>query len=216
MQTLIEHITNAGLGDRVVTEAQLSRLLDGTPQRRYNLVNRALHRGDLLRLRRGRYLLSSAVKQAKVHPFVLAQALQPGSYISFETALSFHGWIPESTPITMSVTPNRRRQTLDIPKFGQFLYYPLALNTGWFLENVDRDTFAGQSCLIAQPLRALLDIFCLRKLDFPGLRSLTEGMRIDEYELATIGIDDLERLRPVYQHKRMDTCISALQRELIQ
>jgi len=59
MQTLIEHITNAGLGERVVTEAQLSRLLDGTPQRRYNLVNRALHRGDLLRLRRGRYLLSS-------------------------------------------------------------------------------------------------------------------------------------------------------------
>jgi predicted transcriptional regulator of viral defense system len=216
MGTLIEHITNAGLGERVVTETQLSRLLDGTPQRRYSLINRALHRGDLLRLRRGRYLLSSAVKQGKVHPFVLAQALLPGSYISMETALSFHGWIPESTPITMCITPDRRRRILDIPKFGQFHYYPLALNTGWFLEGVDRDTLAGQSCLIAQPLRALLDILCLRKIDYPGIRSLTEGMRIDEYGLASIDSDDLERMRPVYQHKRMDTCISAMQRELKQ
>jgi predicted transcriptional regulator of viral defense system len=216
MEILTEHITNAGLGESVVTEAQLSRLLDGTPQRRYNLVNRALHRGELLRLKRGRYLLSSAVKQGKMHPFVLAQALLPGSYISMETALGFHGWIPESTPITMSVTPHRRRQTLDIPKFGQFQYFPLALNTGWFLEGVDRDTLAGQSCMMAQPLRALLDMFCLRKIDYPGIRSLTEGMRIDEYELASIDRDDLERMRPVYQHKRMETCISAMQRELKQ
>lgn len=216
MEILTEYITNAELGERVVTEAQLSRLLDGTPQRRYNLVNRALHRGELLRLKRGRYLLSSAVKQGKIHPFVLAQALLPGSYISMETALSFHGWIPESTPITMSVTPHRRRQTLDIPKFGQFRYFPLALNTGWFLEGVGRDTLAGQSCMMAQPLRALLDMFCLRKIDYPGIRSLTEGMRIDEYELASIDKDDLERMRPVYQHKRMETCISAMQRELKQ
>lgn len=69
---------------------------------------------------------------------------------------------------------------------------------------------------MAQPLRALLDIFCLRKIDYPGIRSLTEGMRIDEHELASIDRDDLERMRPVYQHKRMETCISAMQRELKQ
>lgn len=214
MRSLIEYITTAGLGERVVTEGQLSRLLGGTPQRRYNLVNRALHKGDLLRLRRGRYLLSSAARHGKMHPFVLAQALIPGSYISFETALSFHGWIPESTPVTMSVTPDRRRQTLDIPEFGQFNYYPLALNKGWFLESVNREALAGKSFLIAQPLRALLDIFCLRKLDYQGLRSLTEGMRIDEAELSTIDNDNLERLRPVYQHKRMNLFIAVMQKEL--
>ena len=61
------------------TERQLARLLDGTPQRRYNLVT-ALHDGELLRLRRGRYLLASGLAQRKSHPFVLAQALRPGSY----------------------------------------------------------------------------------------------------------------------------------------
>jgi len=70
--------------------------------------------------------------------------------------------------------------------------------------------------MMAQPLRALLDMFCLLKIDYPGIRSLTEGMRIDEYELASIDKDDLERMRPVYQHKRMETCISAMQKELKQ
>ena len=85
--------------------AQLARLLDGTPQRRYNLVNRALKHGELLQLRRGLYLLAPQSANKLPHPFVLAQALQTGSYISFETALSFHGWIPESVPVTLSVVP---------------------------------------------------------------------------------------------------------------
>jgi predicted transcriptional regulator of viral defense system len=214
MSKLTEQIKKAGLAGRVITDAQLARLLDGTSQRRYNLVNRALNRGELLRLRRGRYLLASAARQAKAHPFALAQALLPGSYISFETALSFHGWIPESTPVTMSVTPDRRRHAIDIPDFGQFLYYPLALNRGYFLEGVDREVFAGRSCLIAQPLRALLDLFCLRKLDYPGLGSLIEGMRIDEDELSVIDNEHLQRLMPVYQQKRMGAFISSLQKEL--
>lgn len=85
MNSLTEKILEANWNERVFTEGQLARLLDGTPQRRYNLVNRALHDGELLRLRRGRYLLASALAQRKLHPFVLAQALQPGSYVSFET-----------------------------------------------------------------------------------------------------------------------------------
>jgi predicted transcriptional regulator of viral defense system len=214
MSILTEHIQKAGLAGRVITDAQLARLLDGTLQRRYNLVNRALHWGELLRLRRGRYLLASVARQAKMHPFVLAQALLPGSYISFETALSFHGWIPESTPVTMSVTPDRRRHTITIPHFGQFLYYPLALNKGFFLEGVDREIFEGHSCLVAQPLRALLDLFCLRKLDYPGIKSLIEGMRIDEDELSTIDNEHLQRLLPVYQHIRMGAFISSMQKEL--
>ena len=121
MNTLLKKISQADLAERVVTDAQLARLVDGSPQRRYNLVNRALHQGELLHLRRGRYLLASSAQRRKVHPFVIAQSLQTGSYISFETALSFHGWIPESTPVTMSVTPGRRSQEIEIPTLGSTL-----------------------------------------------------------------------------------------------
>ena len=41
---LVKKIQQADLGERVVTDGQLARLLDGSPQKRYNLVNRALHR----------------------------------------------------------------------------------------------------------------------------------------------------------------------------
>jgi len=42
MNPVIEKIHQANQTNRVITESQLSRLLNGTPQRRYNLVNRAL------------------------------------------------------------------------------------------------------------------------------------------------------------------------------
>ena len=212
MNVLIKKIQQADMAERVVTNAQLARLLDGSPQRRYNLVNRALHQGELLHLRRGYYLLAAAVQHRKVHPFVLAQALQPGSYVSFETALSFHGWIPESTPVTMSVTPGPRRHEFDISRVGLFRFYPLALRRGFFLEGVDRQTFAGKSALVANPLRALLDLVCLRKLDYPDIPVLGESLRIDKDEFASLKDDELQRMIPVYQHKRLVTFIKSLQK----
>lgn len=213
MQTLTEKLIQAGWAGRVLSQTQLARLLDGTPQRRYNLVNRALQHGELLQLRRGFYLLSPQQQSKMPHPFVLAQALQNGSYISFETALSFHGWIPESVPVTLSVLPGRRRLEVDHPLLGLFRFYPLALRQGYFLEAVDRHTFAGQAVLVAQPLRALLDIVCLRKLEVDSIEDLMQSMRIDASLLTQR--TDWQTLQRVYTHKRMTTALAALQQEVI-
>lgn len=214
MQTLTEKLIQAGWAGRVLLQTQLARLLDGTPQRRYNLVNRALQHGELLQLRRGCYVLAPYLQQQPPHPFVLAQALQPGSYISYETALSFHGWIPEAVPVTMSVLPGRRRLEVNHAVLGLFRFYPLALRQGHFLDAVDRHTFAGQAALIAQPLRALLDIFCLRKLEFNGVKALTQSMRIDADLLLQTAPATWQTLQQVYSHKRMTAGIQALQQEL--
>ncbi|MGB4582526.1 MAG: hypothetical protein WBI05_00090 [Rhodoferax sp.] len=211
MQTLTEKLIHAGWADRVFSQAQLARLLEGTPQRRYNLVNRALQHGELLQLRRGLYLLAPQLQNKLPHPFVLAQALQSGSYVSFETALSFHGWIPESVPVTLSVVPGRRRLEVDLAALGLFRYYPLALRQGYFLEAVDRHTFAGQTALVAQPLRALLDIVCLRKLAIDSIQALTQSMRIDDGLLMQTKSPTWQALQQVYAHKRMATAIDALQ-----
>lgn len=210
MQRLTEELIQAGWAKRVLSHTQLARLLEGTPQRRYNLVNRALRHGELLRLRRGLYLLAPARGGRTPHPFVLAQALQPGSYISFETALSFHGWIPESAPVTVSVVPGRRRLELDPAGLGLFRFIPLALRRGYFLEAVDRVPFAGQTALVAQPLRALADIICLRKLDAVSVASLTRSMRIEAERLARIGPGAWRGMERVYAHKRMLIAIRGL------
>lgn len=210
MQTLTEKLILAGWVGRVITQAQLARLLAGTPQRRYNLVNRALQHGELLQLRRGLYLLAPQLQTKAPHPFVLAQALQPGSYVSFETALSFHGWIPEAVPITLSVLPGRRRLETNLRALGLFRFFPLALQTGQFLAAVDRYTFTDQAALVAQPLRALLDIVCLRKLEEATIKTLTQSMRIDAELLLRTPARTWQALQQVYAHKRMLAAIDAL------
>jgi predicted transcriptional regulator of viral defense system len=192
----------------VLSHTQLARLLDGTPQRRYNLVNRALRHGELLQLRRGLYLLARDRKTP--HPFVLAQALQPGSYVSFETALGFHGWIPESVPVTLSVTPGPRSVKVDHAVLGLFRFFPLAIRPGHFLATVDRCAFAEQAALVAHPLRALADIICFRKLEEGGVRALARSLRIDTERLMRTQPAVWRALERVYAHKRMTLAIRAL------
>jgi hypothetical protein len=214
MQTLTEAIIAAGRRERVLSESQLARLLGGSAQRRYNLVNRALHRGELIRLRRGCYRLATSLAGSALHPFVVAQALRAGSYVSLESALSFHGLIPEAVPSTLSIIPGLRRDEMTAPDLGTFLFQPLALNPGYFLEGVERVVLDGQAALVARPLRALLDRCCLFKADWPGLADLLHSLRIDPDGLAALRADDLDALKPVYRHRRLRTLIDAMQREL--
>ena len=214
MQTLTEAIIAAGLSERILSESQLARLLSGTAQRRYNLVNRALHRSELIRLRRGCYRLATAITGTAPHPFVVAQALRPGSYVSLESALSFHGLIPEAVPSPLSIVPGRRREDMTVPEFGTFLFRPLALNPGYFLEGVERVVLDGQAALVARPWRALLDRCALFKADRAGLADLLSSLRIDRDDLAALNADELDALRSVYRHRRLRTLVDTLQRDL--
>lgn len=211
MQTLSELLINAGLAGRVLTQAQVVRLVGGTAQRCYGLVNRSLRHGELLQLRRGLYVVAPTRLVKLPHPFVLAQALQPGSYVSFETALGFHGWIPEAVPVTLSVPPGRRQLTLQHAALGLFRFVPLALQRGQFLAAVERQNFAGQTALVAQPLRALLDMVCLRKLNPVAMVELVPSMRVDPALLAQVPPDQWQAVQAVYSHQRMALNIAALQ-----
>ena len=213
MQTLTEQLIDRGFNNRVIVDSQLARLITGTPQRRHSLVNRALKAGELLRLRRGTYLLAEKYRDYAAHPFALAQAYVPGSYVSFETALAWHGWIPEAVYITASVTPGRKSYAYDHPQLGSFSFHPLATRAGFFLELVDREQINGQTMLIARPVRALMDLVCLRKAEWKGMKWLQEGLRIDDEHLGQITRADIGTLKPVYKHKRVNDFLGALARE---
>jgi len=215
MQTLTEKLIMSGWAGRVISQTQLTSMLDGTPQRRYNLVNRALRHGELMQLRRGLYLLAPHLQSQPPHSFVLAQALQPGSYVSFETALSFHGWIPESVPVTLSVLPGRRRLEFDLMTLGLFRFYPLALQRGHFLAAVDRHVFASHAGLVAQPMRALLDIVCLRKLEGDDIKTLIPSMRIDVELVRQTPACTWHALQQIYTHKRAANAIEVLQKVIL-
>ena len=55
--------------------------------------------GRVVQLRRNVYLLGQPWRRIEPHPFVVANALQRPSYVSLQSALAYHGMIPEAAPV---------------------------------------------------------------------------------------------------------------------
>ncbi len=214
MQTLTQQLTAVGLNDRILTDHQLRRLIAGTDQRRHHLVSRAVKAGELVRLRRGLYVLSDEFRGHPSHPYAVAQMLVPGSYVSLETALAFHGWIPEAVYTTASIVPGRKVKEFRHERLGLFTFQPLAIQQGSFLELVRRVEASGQRFLVAQPLRALLDLVCLKKIEWQGFAWIEQGLRVDVDALSKVTGAELRTLKDVYKHQRVRKFISELEHSL--
>ena len=147
--------------------------------------------------------------------FAVAQSRLPGSYISFETALSYHGWIPESVFTTASVSPGRKTLEYTTAAFGSFAFHPLAIHQYRLLTSVDRVVLGKQAALVAQPLRAILDLVALRKQPWQGLEWLTSGMRIDQAQLLALKRQDFAAMKPVYKHKAVNAFLDQLDDALL-
>lgn len=210
MQTLTTLIIAAKLADRVISDSQVARLVMGSDQRRYHLVNRALKAGELIRMRRGLYVLANRFRSVPCHPFSLAQIIEPGSYISLESALSFHGWIPEVVFTTASVLPGRKAKECRHEQFGLFTFNPLAIQAGSFLELVHRQQSDKQVFLLASPMRALMDLVCLKKIEWQGMGWIESSMRIGPEVWGDVTSAQLGALKQVYKHKRVNHFIVEL------
>lgn len=214
MTPLTEIIIESGRAERPLTAQQLEHLLEGGRGRRYGLVNRALKSNELLQVRRGLYVLARKYRRYDLHPFVLAQQLLPGSYISVESALSFHGWIPEAVHTVLSVTAKGKSHSYEHETLGKFEFRRMTVNPGYFLQAVSRHELQNQVALIAEPLRALFDLVYLRKLQWQGFDYLINGLRIDEQKLRAVTSLDITKLLDVYSGKREREFIDGLQRSL--
>ena len=138
-------------------------------------LSRWTHAGKIRQLRRGLYTLAPPYNRVSPHPFLLANALVSGSYVSGISALAFYGLIPEYVPRTLSVTLARPSQWE-----SGFIFQHLAprLFFGYQLIEVAR----GQFAFIAQPEKAILD-----------LAHLTPASDTQEY-LTQLRLQNLERV----------------------
>lgn len=214
MSPLTELIIKSGNSDRILSAGQLQRLLGGSSARRYGLVNRALKSGELIQLQRGLYLLSNAYRSTPAHPYALAQQMVPGSYVSAETALGFHGWIPEIVHSVLSVTARGKSVDYEHETLGKFEFRRMTVASGYWLRGVARHELQQQVALIAEPVRALLDLVYLRKLPWQGLEYLLEGLRIDEQALRDQPSRQIIQLLDVYKGRREQRFIRQLSRAL--
>ena len=118
-------------------------------------LSRWVKAGRLLQLRRGLYALAPVWQKGEPpHPFLIANALQRGSYVSLQSALAFHGVIPEHVPVVTSVGP-RRPETVHT-EMGIFQFNHLA---GGLLFGYKRlEVAPRQFAFVAGPEKALLDL----------------------------------------------------------
>ena len=88
----------------VFTTRELGTLGMPSPGGVRGAIRRALESGDFIRLRRGLYALAPHLRKRPVEAHLVAQDVYGPSYVSLETALSMHGWIPEGVFSTSCVT----------------------------------------------------------------------------------------------------------------
>ncbi len=194
-----------------LSEDQLAHYLGGTVNSRYSRLKRAVKQGHLIRIKRGLYCLSERLAKKASHPFELAQLIYGPSYISLESALSFHGLIPEAVHSITSATIKRNKK-LQTP-LGQFIYFRLPVDN--FFIGVNHIKENEHQFFIASPWKALLDyIYCYKK-EWYDLSPIQKSLRIELNDLPKINTDELQQLNLFYHNKRIKNFIKNIPRELI-
>ena len=154
-------------------------------------LSRWASKGRLHRLRRGLYALAPPYRKVKPHPFVVANRLVRPSYVSLQSALAFHGLIPESVPVTTSITTGRPGK-FSTP-LGGFLFRHVQAPLFQGFHEVEMDQ--RQPAVVATPEKALLDLLYLEKGSDSEAFIAELRLEMDD----GFDLEELERLRQTFR-----------------
>lgn len=149
--------------------------------------------GDLIRLRRGLYVVNPELSGKNINMPLCANHIYGPSYVSLHWALRWYGLIPERV-FRMTSTTFRPSKTFETP-FGIFDYYKV--ETEYFPIGIRMVTEDGVSFLIATPEKALCDLILydnyLPAKSVKGLmRYLEDDIRFDMDELAHFDVEIIQ------------------------
>ncbi len=185
-----------------------------TENARKVFVNRAVKSGEIIRLKPGLFCMAELYRKSTLHPFVLAASLHFPSHISLESALDYHGLIPEAVYTVTSVTSQRSRAFKN--PLGNFSYQRVPTNlprAGVEATKIDFQTWA----FIASPLRAIADLLYLRRevnWKRDGLGFLLDSMRMDLDDLRNVSFKHFHAVNKSIRNKRTRSYIEGLREEL--
>lgn len=139
------------LGSRPVTSAQLYGCMRGfsAPHAHVAVMRR---RGELVPLRRGLYVCRA--KGVLLSEGLIANWIVSPSYVSYETALSWHGIIPERVAVVRSACTARSKVFQNAT--GRYAYTQVA--PGYFELGQTMQGRGSDAYLIARPEKALCDL----------------------------------------------------------
>ena len=194
------------------TDSDIANLFPGSRNHLYGLVKRAIANKEIIHIRRGLYCLAPKYQRREVNLRSLAQTIYGPSYVSLESALSYHGWIPEAVYTVTSVSRKKSKE-FDTP-LGIFSYTHIPLNV--FYSDVERveDSSTGSFILMARPMKALTDYVYVYKKDWHGLEPAVKSLRIETDQLRQVSCGELDSLCLNYRSRRVHKFIEGTKKDL--
>jgi predicted transcriptional regulator of viral defense system len=210
MQTLTEiALQRAERG--IFTRLEAACWVDNEGARLDALLKRCVSAKEIVRICRGLFCLSTQYTRRQIHPFELSQRIYGPSYISLESALSYHGWIPEAVYSVTGVSLKRSRD-VETP-LGFFSYTRIPQNI--LFAGVRRQKLAdGGTFLVAEPLKALADYVYTHSCEWSGIAPAVESLRIEESELNNLTTESFEQLKGVYRSARVHRFLTQIKKEM--
>ena len=169
-----------------------------------NKANRLCEAKEIIRLKRGLYVVNPEISDKKVNEFLIANHLYGPSYVSKQSALRFYGLIPERVYEITSMTTRLAKSYVNT--FAKFTYTHCPAD--YFGVGVKPYHQEGLSFLIASPEKALCDMMIystrLNLRFMHEMRSyLEDDIRFDMSQLADLNLDLLREIKEVGMKKQM-------------
>lgn len=188
----------------LTTSRQLSESLSKYSNRKGKIA-RMVKNGEIFPVIRGLYETDKNAYSPS-----LANAIYAPSYLSFESALSYYGLIPERVFSCKSATCGKRRKKHYSTPFGRFDYmdipkavFPLALS---------HCNMFGHDILTASPEKAVCDQLYSYSGSFKSQKMLEEylfeNMRYDDEEFAALDGAVIKQIAPLYGRKNLNMLAS--------
>ena len=157
-------------------------------------IHELLKKNVLIPLKKGLYIAGPSLEASKPEPYLVANAMYGPSYISLQTALSYHGLIPERVHEIASMTTKSSR-SFSTP-IGTFSYTKLPLP--YYAYGIEQIQLTPrQRALMASPEKALCDIVVATsgivfRSRVQARDYVLENLRIDETRLRSLNATMME------------------------
>lgn len=207
-------VTGLDIRDRIPGDVldyqQLTSLLRGYAKPR-DRITALLAGGELVRLRKGLYVLGERYRRQPLIREQLANLIYGPSYVSLDYTLSRHGLIPERVDEVTSLTTGEHRRF--VTPIGVFSYR--ATTARRYAPGVEWHGDGVARYLMASPEKALADKVAsdrrLGRTTVAGMRAyLIEDLRIDADRLTSLDLQRLQAIAEAYRSYR----VSALEQTI--
>lgn len=188
-----------------VSGVDLHHILDKSADSRQAIIKRAIRKGYLIPIRRDLYLIKNS-QNPLLNSFEIAPIIYGPSYVSFESALSYHGWIPEAVRTTTCASVKRAKE-FETP-IGIFSYEHIPSKV--FSLGVEQHQQDALTLFIASPVKALADMIYARKRVWESINDLSEDLRIEVESFQTSDRKTLNELIENYPSPRVKNTLTIL------